>query len=78
MERGGRRRRGRRLRRLRVPACSSRRRGQRRGAGGAERCIPGWQISMRHVGADSLLRSEAAALGVLPARRIAVHPPLSV
>lgn len=74
MEQGGRRR-GRRLRRLRVPACSSRRGWQR---GGAQRCIPGWQISMRHVGADSLLRSEAAALGVLPAWRIAVDPPRSV
>lgn len=28
-----------------------------------ERCIPGSRISMRHVGADSLLHSKAAALG---------------
>ena len=28
-----------------------------------ERCIPGSRISMRHVGADSLPRSEAAVLG---------------
>lgn len=45
MEQGGRRRRGRRLRRLRVPACSS---GSGRERG--ERCIPGSQTSMRHVG----------------------------
>lgn len=28
-----------------------------------ERCIPGLRISMRHVGADSLLHSEAAVFG---------------
>lgn len=75
MEQGGRRRQG------RVSGDYASQRAalgawQRQGARGAMH--PGIADLHAPRGADSLLRSEAAALGVLPACRVAVHPPLSV